>query len=195
MIPCLRVTVSLISILQVVLSSRYLDQIPVNDAAFQFLQYCAIEPTRPMLIFSSRDQIQLMNQSMFISCDGTFSRSPTFHQPYRGRFYQIYIVMAIRTGVGQENWCRAEGTPVAYILMSGKSQVEYEMVFTTLRQKAIDVCGNIGNMGNARWLFDFEPAAMNAIRRVLPNATVSGCLFHYNQAILRHTTGKSRAIC
>jgi hypothetical protein len=50
--------------------------------------------------------------------------------------------------------------------------------------------GNIGKLAGGHVHVDFEEASINAFRAVFPEATVHGCHFHYQQALIHHVKKK-----
>ncbi len=61
-------------------------------------------------------------------------------------------------------------------------QVSYVRVLQTVREELETRFGSVGAVGQGVIHFDFEVAAMNAARQVIPEATIRGCLFHLTQA-------------
>ncbi|XP_046686325.1 uncharacterized protein LOC124371996, partial [Homalodisca vitripennis] len=68
--------------------------------------------------------------------------------------------------------------PVAFVLMTRKTQDSYQGVFVFLKQLIPDWNPQV-------ILTDFELAMSNAAQLVWPNARVVGCFFHFAQAIYR----------
>jgi hypothetical protein len=109
--------------------------------------------------------------------DGTFSLAPQ-------HFYQIYVVMAkyifcIKPihliTFRRDNWV----FPVAYALLSNKSQRTYERMWNllvqawpTLQPESIST--------------DFEMGAINAVNNVFPDVDIHGCLFHLVRNMKKH---------
>ncbi|XP_021359169.1 uncharacterized protein LOC110454121 [Mizuhopecten yessoensis] len=119
-----------------------------------------------MIAFATSENLAELAASDVIFSDGTFYTCPTI-------FYQMYGIHVQIEGIM---------TPVAYALLPGKSQAIYNRFFTLLQE----------HMSNLQIPFrpttafvDFEVAAHNAIRSVVPGINIKGCFFHYTQCIWR----------
>lgn len=88
-------------------------------------------------------------------------------------FHQLYTVHGM---VGNYVY------PLVYCLSTRKNQATYEMIFRRLKDHATELSLNLEP---TRVTCDFELAAINAIKIVLPNTQVGGCLFHMNQSTWR----------
>ncbi len=64
-------------------------------------------------------------------------------------------------------------------------QVSYVRVFETVREELEMRFGSVGAVTEGMIHFDFETAAINAGRQVIPEATFCACLFHFTQAVQR----------
>lgn len=65
--------------------------------------------------------------------------------------------------------------PVIFALLP-KTQNTYTRLFRLLQNK-------IPNFSPKLFKIDFEVAAINAIKEIFPTAKVTGCFFHYSQAV------------
>ena len=96
--------------------------------------------------------------------DGHFSTVP------KG-FKQIYTI-GVHTDFGNF-------IPAAFMLLPGKSEEVYSTVFSVITK-------TVGNVSHVeKFSCDFERAVHNVVEDLLPNASISGCLFHYKQCIYR----------
>lgn len=119
-----------------------------------------------LLMFYTLAALTLLCNSRVIFCDGTFKVAPKL-------FYQLYTIHVV---VG------AYVYPVIYCLSTRKNQQTYELIFNRLKEHA----ASLGlNFAPTRVTCDFEMAAMNAIRTVLPDAEIAGCQFHFGQSVWR----------
>ncbi|KAF4531540.1 hypothetical protein B566_EDAN018215, partial [Ephemera danica] len=75
---------------------------------------------------------------------------------------------------------RGSNVPVLYALMSSKTEQAYMEIFVHLRDV---LCPGL-NPQEA--MCDFERGLQNAIVEVWPNIRITGCWFHYTQALWRH---------
>ena len=66
--------------------------------------------------------------------------------------------------------------------MPSKTEIVYEQFFTTVCNP---VRSNNGNDPDG-FLVDFETAAINSIRNVLPQTDISGCFFHLSSNLWKH---------
>lgn len=62
--------------------------------------------------------------------------------------------------------------------MEKKDTVSYRTLFTKLREL-------IPNVHVNNFMTDYEAATRKAIREIFPNSRLSGCFFHYVQAIVK----------
>lgn len=69
--------------------------------------------------------------------------------------------------------------PLAYVLMTDKSENSYDEVLSALQQVE-------PRLNPTDFVVDFEKAAINAINRTFPMAEVHGCFFHFGQSVYRH---------
>ena len=69
--------------------------------------------------------------------------------------------------------------PVAHILMTSKHEGLYDAIWTELKTLVPGVWAPESAMS------DFETAILYSMERAFPGAKVSGCKFHYSQAVLR----------
>ena len=65
--------------------------------------------------------------------------------------------------------------PLVFVLMSGRRACDYAAVFARI----LDVLPGVAAV--KRVVADFEAATWQAVRTLLPNVEVKGCLFHFTQ--------------
>ena len=116
-----------------------------------------------ILIFTTDDDLQLLQQCNHWFMDGTFSTVPTMYT----QLYTVHGLTENRT------------IPCVYVLLPTKQQQTYTYMFNQMlllnpRLNPISV------------MCDFEKAALNALTAVFPQATLKGCFFHLTQNIYRH---------
>ena len=100
--------------------------------------------------------------NMYLLCDATFKTAP---RP----FAQLYNLMVSDSGVA---------IPILHVAMSSKHHGLYEGVMLKIRS----ICPLL----EPRIIkSDFEFALMKSLQSTYPNATLSGCHFHYSQAVFR----------
>jgi len=116
--------------------------------------------TDPMLALLSRAR------SWFI--DGTFYL-------IRPPFTQLFSIHAfVKHGTTQKQ------VPLAFVVMSGRRAVDYTAVLRAILDLLPITVPAVQQV-----TADFEAAVWQSIRALLPNVKLSGCLFHFSQAIYR----------
>lgn len=120
------------------------------------------------LVYISETILKLVNtmNNVAFFIDGTFKALP-HHLSFR----QLYVISII-----YDNQCY----PLAYIFMEKKTFTSYDTVFANLKwlMPSVEV---------TKVMSDYEAATRKAIKKHYPNARVSGCFFHYVQAIIKST--------
>ena len=111
-------------------------------------------------IFWSDRMFEYLKDCDYINFDGTFYVVPKL-------FYQLFSIF-IQEG--------HHAMPTIHVLMSKKAETLYEAVL----QK---IANMIPHFQPKLAIGDFEKASRNAFRTIFTTIEVSGCLFHYTQAI------------
>lgn len=89
--------------------------------------------------------------------------------------FQIYFFY-VRTTYALYNYSLLQAYPVAFALMSRRTEAAYCAVFQRLMLEVPE--------WNPRLVVtDFEQAERNALTRCFPGALLKGCWFHYCQVI------------
>ena len=116
------------------------------------------------------EQFAILKQIEEMRVDGTFKLvgSP---------FYQLVSLHAHVLHGHQR-----KSMPIGYIIMSGKTQADYTDIFKKIKE-LVEEDGTRWNLVNV--MLDFEIALRNSLKTVWPNVRLSGCWFHYCQAIWR----------
>ncbi|CAF4467107.1 unnamed protein product, partial [Didymodactylos carnosus] len=115
-----------------------------------------------ILIFSSPEQISILESSDDFFIDGTFDVVPEI-------FYQLYVIHAVH---------RQHVIPAVFGLLRRKNAVTYQRLINNIVEFAPAWCPqNI--------VLDFEKAVMNVFSTSFPQASLSGCYFHLRQSIHR----------
>ena len=122
------------------------------------------DPER-LFIFGTNESARLLGTSDNRYADGTFKSVPAIYA-------QLYTIHAQVNG---------EIFPCFYALLSNKNLNIYNRLFTEVYR----LTGNLGDEPNDI-LFDFELAAMNAFRQVLPNTDIKGCYYHLCSNMWKH---------
>lgn len=71
--------------------------------------------------------------------------------------------------------------PLFYVLMNKKSKKCYSHFFQYVKQNSL-------NLDGATFMTDYEAGIRKAIRTEFPNSKLSGCWFHFCQAVRRRIT-------
>ncbi|KFD61048.1 hypothetical protein M514_08442 [Trichuris suis] len=132
------------------------------------------EDEERVLIFSTQENVRHLSASATLSCDGTFKTSPT-------QLAQLFTVHGVVLGYP---------VPLVYALTMRKREQTYRYVY----QRIIDYGEERNwNINPSLCMMDFELANMNAIRSLLPNAEIKGCLFHISQSLWRRISSSGLA--
>lgn len=147
------------------LSFRSLKDVTIPKAIAENFLVIEEGDDNKMLVFCTNLSRQLIRENACtIYGDGTRKRAS---KPFR----QIYTLHA---EIGSTT-TRPNIVPIVYCLLPDQTQTTYERLFTSLKEElGLDIC---------HFKSDFEIAQINAVRAVYPGAKISGCYFHYQQAI------------
>ncbi|KAM0724657.1 hypothetical protein ACS0PU_009738 [Formica fusca] len=114
------------------------------------------------LLFSNDKLLQALESSTEIFCDGTFSVVPQV--PSLSQLYTIHIRYMDKV------------LAVIFVLCEARTTALYEKIWS----KVIEFVPNL--LMNIKFIMtDYECAAMSAMEKYFPNATIHGCWFHLNQ--------------
>lgn len=118
------------------------------------------------LVFISATILKKINEMNFVAffLDGTFKALP-----HHLKFRQLYVINVIYED---------QSFPFAYIFMEKKTFTSYDTVFENLKLLMPSVTV-------AKVMSDYESATRKALRKHYPDAKISGCFFHYVQAIVK----------
>lgn len=120
--------------------------------------------------FTSNVLIRHLADCTRIQFDGTFDSVPEI-------FAQLYILHGKVMGTWQ---------PLVFTLLPSKDQATYQRLWQEIHNQ-VRIVTNRTMLTNYA-LGDFEVGALNSVLREWPNLrppVLKGCLFHYNQAVLR----------
>ncbi|CAF3804450.1 unnamed protein product [Rotaria sordida] len=115
-----------------------------------------------ILIFSSSEQLEILQTSTNFLMDGTFEIVPEI-------FYQLYVIHAVH---------REHVMPVAFCLLRRKTMTTYQEMINKILEFA--PAWNPQNI-----MLDFEKAVLNVLSNSFPHVSLSGCYFHLRQSIHR----------
>jgi hypothetical protein len=120
-----------------------------------------------ILVFANLEVVSALSASVQMYVDATFKVCPF-------NTYQLIVVLAEVAGSPR---------PIAFGLMPGKKQKQYEAFFHFLKYAIL-------RHENARRnpisvMSDFERALRNAIKVIFPSTKLLGCNFHHLQALRR----------
>ena len=110
-------------------------------------------------IFFSNEVEGRLRSATNIHFDGTFKTCPRMFKQHFVIFFKHFEIVF----------------PACFILMTGKSQELYTMVFTLLRDQY--------SLQPLSIMSDWESGSRNAARIVWPMSTIRGCFFHYTSAV------------
>lgn len=69
--------------------------------------------------------------------------------------------------------------PIIFALLPNKTEEKYFKLFSSIKENIQELCPIL-------FKIDFELAAINALKTMLPAAHIFGCFFHYNQALWKN---------
>jgi hypothetical protein len=119
------------------------------------------------IIMATGAQLELLAKAVEWYCDGTFKAVGI-------PFSQLWTIHAfVREGASIKQ------VPLAYVLMSGKSQNDY----TAVLREIIQILPTPPSVSTV--MLDFEAALWAALHVVMPNVQIRGCSFHWSQAVWR----------
>ncbi|CAF4457792.1 unnamed protein product [Rotaria sp. Silwood2] len=141
----------------------------LSNKRFLLMDYYLKRAKERIVIFSSDQQLNLLYNSDVIFIDGTFSAAPE-------NFDQVFLIH-----VQQFN----QGLPVVFGLLPNRRTTTYLDLFKRLKEEAIA----INKVFEPKQVVsDFESALVSAVRATFPNASHTGCNFHFVQAVHRNIT-------
>ncbi|CAF4556485.1 unnamed protein product, partial [Didymodactylos carnosus] len=134
----------------------------VPNKRFFFLRSDSGPGPDRLLIFSSPEQLSVLETATDFLVDGTFEVVPEI-------FYQLYVIHAVYRG---------HVIPVVFALLRRKNAVTYQRLINHIIEFA------------PLWypesiLLDYEKAAKNVFETGFPHVTLSGCYFHLRQSVHR----------
>lgn len=143
----------------------------VRDVLGKKFLVCEDGATEKIIVFATSLAKKIVKSPGSYFADGTFKSAPP-------PFYQMYV---LHLDIGSSDKC-INITPVIYSLLPNKSQETYTRLFRLLKEK-LGVCIKY-------FKCDYELAQINAVQSVFPDAQISGCYHHYNDAIWKHAEKK-----
>lgn len=141
---------------------RIPDKYKMTSKGEPFLLHESGSGSNRILIFSTRDNIDLLEKAEHVYMDGTFKTTPKI-------FYQIYIIHAFLNSVQ---------LPLVYVLLPNKTKETYLRMLQAVKVLAPRILPK-------SFLIDFEAAVMISIQTVFPHSAIRECFFHFRQAIYK----------
>ncbi|TGZ46497.1 Uncharacterized protein DBV15_11691, partial [Temnothorax longispinosus] len=118
------------------------------------------------IILSTNYLLQALSSTTEIYVDGTFSVLP--RKPHIAQLYSVHI-RYMDTGIA-----------TLFILCDVRTTTLYDALWDKITQLVPQLEQNIKFI-----MSDFETAAVKSLNKKFPNANLTGCWFHFNQAVLR----------
>ncbi|XP_046575249.1 uncharacterized protein LOC124283263 [Haliotis rubra] len=122
-----------------------------------------------ILVFSTTEQLQVLQTADTIYMDGTFTACPELWD-------QVYIIHAR---------CNSVSYPLVFALLPDRQTTTYVRLFRLLKEKVLEELNC--PLAPAKIQTDFELATIRAIGTEFPNAETKGCFFHFSKALWRKT--------
>lgn len=126
-----------------------------------------------IIIFATRENIELLSESNEWFIDGTFSVSPDI-------FKQLVTLNVIYSGMN---------LPLVYALLPNKAELAYKKFFDMLLNN-----NQVSIKKPVRFMVDFELAIINAIKKVFKckgyKCLIDACYFHFCQSLWRNLVEK-----
>lgn len=120
-----------------------------------------------IMVFANMELIGELGESIQIFVDGTFNVTPF-------KMGQLLIVLAELRGTPR---------PILYAIMGRAKEEDYMYLFEFIKDSIISQDGTVRRPRTG--LTDFEIPMRRAIEKVWPEIILSGCNFHYCQALRR----------
>ena len=137
---------------------------PDIESQFVIFDTGAESGDQRVLGFSTDSLLDFLKSTPHWLMDATFKIVPSI-------FTQLLVIHG-QWGVTNQT------LPCVYVLMKGKSQDLYTIVFRELR-RVLDFCPDTV-------MADFEKSLHNALQEVFENVQITGCFFHLCQSIRKH---------
>ncbi|CAF1497990.1 unnamed protein product [Rotaria sordida] len=156
----------------------------LSNKRFLLMEYYLKRAKERVVIFSSDQQLNLLFNSDVIFIDGTFSAAPE-------NFDQVFLIHVQQFNQGnsivcypviyRNFFCFLKCLPVVFGLLPNRRTTTYMDLFKRLKEEAIA----INKVFEPKQVVsDFESALVSAF----PNASHTGCNFHFIQAVHRNIT-------
>lgn len=143
--------------------------LPQKLQKYLFCDFDDKENGKRLLIYVSPTAAKMFQRAKLILGDGTF-------KVVKKPFSQLYTLHADLGSTRN----RKIIVPLAFAILPDKSQETYTTFLTILKEK-------LPLWNPTFFKIDFEIAMYKAIKATFPDAKISGCSFHYSEAIKRKT--------
>jgi hypothetical protein len=131
----------------------------------QFLIFDSGASQDRILLFSTENNLKLMDRSTNWLVDGTFKTVPSL-------FYQLFTIYVFIQQGDQTV------SPTIYALLTDKSQLTYIRFLKYLLEIK-------PSLNPTSVIIDFEHSSINAFKTVFPHAEQQGCFFHFSKFMWR----------
>lgn len=131
------------------------------DDGWEFLLFDSEnEDSDKILVFSTKQNLELLERIPNWQSDGTFSAFPLL-------FKQLFTIHAIIGGTTM---------PLVFALLQNKSQATYSKMIQAIKNPR-------PSLAPTTIMTDFEKVSLNSFKDAFLSVTQSGCFFHFQQSI------------
>ena len=131
-------------------------------------------PLARVIIFTSKQQLEIFESCEKGSVDGNFKIAPT-------HFSQVFVMM-LKFNKDNEKKENEKWVPVSFALLPSKSELSYKLFFNMLK---FELKKRNIQFGLKKIIVDFEIAIQTSALSVFDYLVILGCFFHFGQCLLR----------
>ncbi|KAG0439212.1 hypothetical protein DMUE_2588 [Dictyocoela muelleri] len=127
-----------------------------------FRQYSDFNYSEKLLLFTTNDNINILNKTKIWLGEGTLHSAPK-------NLNKIYIIHSLYF---------EKVLTLCYILMENRKEISYKKIFNYLTENIVTE--------PEYYIIDFEIAQYNLIKKKIKNTALYGCNLHFTQIMIRY---------